>query len=112
MPARYDLSDPGNQRKLDAAEDLAVLAEETGITLVHLALAFVLQHPAVTAPIVGPRTMEQLETQLGAVDVVLSKDVLDRIDEIVPPGVTLAQGDKGYVAPALSDPFLRRRRTA
>jgi aryl-alcohol dehydrogenase-like predicted oxidoreductase len=112
MPARYDLSDPGNQRKLDAAEDLAVLAEETGITLVHLALAFVLQHPAVTAPIVGPRTMEQLETQLGAVDVVLSKDVLDRIDEIVPPGVTLAQGDEGYVAPALSDPFLRRRRTA
>jgi aryl-alcohol dehydrogenase-like predicted oxidoreductase len=112
MPARYDLSNPDNQRKLDAAEDLALLAEEAGIPLVHLALAFVLQHPAVTAPIIGPRTMDQLESQLGAVDVVLTKDVLDRIDEIVPPGVTLAAGDKGYVPPALTDPFLRRRRTA
>jgi aryl-alcohol dehydrogenase-like predicted oxidoreductase len=112
MPGRYDLSNPENQAKLDAAEELAVLAEESGITLVHLALAFVLQHPAVTAPIVGPRTMEQLETQLGAVDVTLSKDVLDRIDEIVPPGVTLSRADAGYVPPALSDPFLRRRRTA
>ncbi|MGX6447754.1 aldo/keto reductase [Patulibacter sp. S7RM1-6] len=112
MPARYDLSNPENQRKLDAAEELAVLAEESGISLVHLALAFVLQHPAVTAPIVGPRTMEQLETQLGAVDVTLTPDILDRIDEIVPPGVTISRGDAGYVPPALQDPFLRRRRTA
>ena len=67
MPAHYDLANPENQRKLDAAEALAVLSEEAGIPLVHLALAFVLQHPAVTAPIVGPRTMEQLESQLGAV---------------------------------------------
>jgi len=112
MPARYDLANPENQSKLDAAEELALLAEEAGITLVHLALAFVLQHPAVTAPIVGPRTMEQLETQLGAVDVVLTQDVLDRIDEIVPPGRTLSRTDAGYVPPSLSDPFLRRRRTA
>ena len=61
-----------------------------GMSLVHLALAFVLQHPAVTAPIIGPRTMDQLESQLGAIDVTLTTDVLDRIDEIVPPGVTLA----------------------
>jgi aryl-alcohol dehydrogenase-like predicted oxidoreductase len=112
MPARYDLERPGNQAKLDAAEDLAVLAEEAGLSLVHLAIAFVLAHPAVTAPIIGPRTMEQLETQLGAADVVLSTDVLDRIDEIVPPGVTLSRDDLGYVPPALADPFLRRRRTA
>jgi len=79
---------------------------------VHLAIAFVLAHPAVTAPIIGPRTMEQLETQLGAADVVLSTDVLDRIDEIVPPGVTLSSADQGYLPPALADPFLRRRRTA
>jgi aryl-alcohol dehydrogenase-like predicted oxidoreductase len=111
-PGRYDLANPDNQAKLDATEQLAVLAEEAGITLVHLALAFVLQHPAVTAAIVGPRTMDQLETQLGAVDVVLPKDVLDRIDEIVPPGVTIAREDTGFVAPALRDPFLRRRRTA
>jgi hypothetical protein len=56
--------------------------------------------------------MEHLESQLGAVDVVLSTDVLDRIDEIVPPGVTLSRADVGYLAPALADPFLRRRRRA
>jgi aryl-alcohol dehydrogenase-like predicted oxidoreductase len=112
MPARYDLSIPGNQAKLDAADALAELADESGLTLVHLALAFVLNHPAVTAPIIGPRTMEQLETQLGATEVTLTSDVLDRIDEIVPPGVTLSRGDAGFVPPALEDPFLRRRRTA
>ena len=112
LPARYDLSRPENQRKLEAADALAALADEAGTTLVHLALAFVLQHPAVTSPIIGPRTMEHLESQLGAVDVRLTPDVLDRIDEIVPPGVTLSRADQGYLPPALEDPFLRRRRTA
>jgi aryl-alcohol dehydrogenase-like predicted oxidoreductase len=112
LPARYDLSDPDNQRKLEAAEALAVLAENAGLSLIHLALAFVLAHPAVTAPIIGPRTMEQLESQLGAVDVTLSTDVLDAIDDIVSPGVTLARADNGYLPPALRDPFLRRRRTS
>ena len=112
MPGRYDLSDPENQRKLDAVEALAVLAEQSGIPLIHLALAFVMQHPAVTAPIIGPRTMEQLESQLGAVDVTLTKDILDRIDEIVPPGVTLSRSDAGFTPDSLMDPFLRRRRTA
>ena len=69
MPARYDLSLPGNQRKLEAVEQLAQLAEEAGISLIHLALAFVIRHPGVTSAIVGPRTLEQLEGQLGAVDV-------------------------------------------
>jgi aryl-alcohol dehydrogenase-like predicted oxidoreductase len=112
MPARYDLSDPANQRKLDAADALAELAEKAGLSLIHMALAFTLAHPAVTAPIIGPRTMEQLESQLGAADVTLSTEVLDQIDEIVPPGVTLASVDTGYVSPALSDPLLRRRRGA
>ncbi|MGZ4492304.1 MAG: aldo/keto reductase [Nocardioidaceae bacterium] len=111
VPARYDMSDPANQAKLDAVEQLAVLAEDAGMSLVHLALAFVLQHPAVTAPIIGPRTMEQLESQLGAPDVVLGRDVLDRIDEIVPPGVNISRSDAGFVAPAVADPHLRRRRT-
>src|SRR6185436_9764089 len=87
MPARYDLSDPANQRKLDAADALAVLADKAGLSLIHMALAFTLAHPAITAPIIGPRTMEQLESQLGAADVTLPTEVLDQIDEIVPPGV-------------------------
>jgi aryl-alcohol dehydrogenase-like predicted oxidoreductase len=111
MPERYDLSLPGNQAKLDAVEDLALLAEDAGVTLVHLAIAFVLQHPGVTSPIIGPRTMEQLETQLGAVDVTLTTDVLDRIDEIVAPG-TNVDGTSAYGSDALEQPFLRRRRTS
>nr|WP_255479664.1 aldo/keto reductase [Quadrisphaera sp. RL12-1S] len=109
IPARFDLSLPDNQRKLEAADALATLADEAGLSLVHLALAFVLRHPGVTSPIIGPRTMEQLESQLGAVDVVLADDVLDRIDEIVPPGTTLATADAGYVPPSLADASLRRR---
>jgi aryl-alcohol dehydrogenase-like predicted oxidoreductase len=112
MPARFDVTLPGNQRKLDAADALGQLADDAGVSLVHLALAFLMQHPAVTAPIIGPRTAEHLESQLGAVDVKLSADILDRIDDIVPPGVTLAAADQGYLPPSLTDPFLRRRRTA
>ncbi len=112
MPARFDLSAPENQRKLDAADALGRLADEAGMPLVHLAVAFVMQHPAVTAPIIGPRTMDHLESQLGAADVRLTPDILDRIDEIVPPGVNLNRADAGYQPPALTDPFARRRRTA
>jgi aryl-alcohol dehydrogenase-like predicted oxidoreductase len=109
LPQRYDLSVPGNQAKLDAADALANVADKAGLTLVNLAIAFVLNHPAVTAPIIGPRTMEQLETQLEAADVVLSADVLDEIDKIVPPGTNLNQADRGYETPALAQPRLRRR---
>jgi aryl-alcohol dehydrogenase-like predicted oxidoreductase len=109
LPQRYDLSVPGNQAKLDAADALANVADKAGLTLVNLAIAFVLNHPAVTAPIIGPRTMEQLETQLEAADVVLSADVLDEIDKIVPPGTNLNQADRGYETPALAQPALRRR---
>jgi aryl-alcohol dehydrogenase-like predicted oxidoreductase len=109
MPARYDLSIPGNQEKLDAVERLAQLAEQAGISLIHLALAFVIRHPAVTAAIVGPRTLEQLEGQLGAVDVQLSADVLDAIDEIVPPGTNLNAADAGWQPPHLGNAASRRR---
>jgi aryl-alcohol dehydrogenase-like predicted oxidoreductase len=108
IPSRYDLSIPGNQRKLDAAEALAQLAEEAGISLIEMAIAFVIRHPAVTAAIIGPRTMEHLESQLPAADVVLSDDVLDRIDEIVPPGSTVNPADTGWDDPAL-EPAARRR---
>jgi aryl-alcohol dehydrogenase-like predicted oxidoreductase len=109
IPARYDLSNPDNQRKLEAADALARLAEDAGLSLVELAIAFVLRHPAVSAAIIGPRTMEHLESQLGAAEVVLSDDVLDRIDEIVPPGVTINPADGGYPDnPALAREARRR----
>jgi aryl-alcohol dehydrogenase-like predicted oxidoreductase len=109
IPKRYDMSLPGNQAKLEAVEELALLADEAGLPLIHLAIAFVLRHPAVTSAIIGPRTMEQLESQLGAADVVLPADVLDRIDAIVPPGTTLNQVDAGWTPPWLEDAALRRR---
>ena len=108
MPERFDTSRPENEPKLDAVEALTELADEAGIPLIHLALGFTLAHPAITAPIIGPRTMEQLESQLGAADVKLSADVLDRIDEIVPPGTNLAS-ETGYTPPAIEDSALRRR---
>ncbi len=108
IPGRYDLSLPENQRKLEAADALALLADEVGISLIHMALAFVIRHPAITAAIIGPRTMEQLESQLGASEVTLSDEVLDRIDEIVPPGVTISAPDAGWTNPALA-PAARRR---
>ena len=111
LPERFDLSTPANQRKLDAVEQLAQLADETGITLIQLAIAFVLNHPAVTTPIIGPRTMEQLESQLAAADVTLDAAVLDRIDEIVPPGTTINPVDSSFDNPALR-PAARRREGA
>ena len=109
IAARYDMSLPVNQAKLDAADKLAALAEEAGLSLVQMALAFVLEHPAVTAAIIGPRTMEQLETQLGAADVKLERQLLDRIDEIVPPGTTFNPVDRGWTPPSLASTELRRR---
>jgi aryl-alcohol dehydrogenase-like predicted oxidoreductase len=109
LPQRYDLSLPENQRKLDAADALAQLADAHGLTLIEMALAFVIRHPAVSAAIIGPRTMEHLESQLPAADVKLSDELLDRIDEIVPPGMDVNRRDAGYVPPALADASLRRR---
>jgi aryl-alcohol dehydrogenase-like predicted oxidoreductase len=109
LPERFDLANPYNQRKLDAVEALAQLAEEAGLTLIQLAIAFAGSHPAITSPLIGPRTMEQLESQLAAVDVVLDEAVLDRIDAIVPPGTTINPADNSWSNPAL-EPSARRRR--
>ena len=108
LAERYDLSLPANQRKLQAADALAQLAEEAGRSLIELAIAFVVNHPAVTAAIIGPRTMEQLQSQLPAADVVLDAALLDRIDQIVPPGINLNPADGGWANPAL-EPAARRR---
>jgi aryl-alcohol dehydrogenase-like predicted oxidoreductase len=109
LPQRYDMSIPGNQAKLEAADALGKLADEAGISLIEMALAFVTNHPAVTAAIIGPRTIEQLESQLPALQRTLSADVLDRIDEIIPPGTNVNQNDTGWDAPWLTDSSLRRR---
>ncbi|CAA9495615.1 MAG: Oxidoreductase [uncultured Solirubrobacteraceae bacterium] len=108
LPHRYDMSVPGNQHKLEAADALARLAEEAGMTLIEMALAFVIRHPAVTAAIIGPRTMDHLESQLPAADTVLSVDLLDAIDGIVPPGRNISPEDGGWTNPAL-DKAARRR---
>ena len=108
IPSRYDLSLPENQRKLEAAEQLAELAESAGLSLIEMALAFVIEHPAVTAAIIGPRTMDHLESQLPAADVKLAPDLLDRIDEIVPPAITLNVADNMWMSPALSAVARRR----
>jgi aryl-alcohol dehydrogenase-like predicted oxidoreductase len=109
FPARYDLSRDENRLKLERADALAVLAESAGLTLVHLAVAFVIAHRAVSSAIIGPRTMEQLETQLGAADIVLDAGLLDAIDAIVPPGSNSSPSDGGYEPPSLADPARRRR---
>ena len=109
LPGRYDLTTAENQRKLDAADALGQLADEAGITLIEMAIAFVIRHPAVTSAIIGPRTMEQLTDLLAGASVTLDDDVLDRIDQIVPPGVTLNPADTGWQPSVLADPASRRR---
>lgn len=112
LPERFDPTLPANVAKLAAVEKLTALADEAGLSLIHLAIAFVLEHPAVTSAIIGPRTLAHLESQLGAAKVTLTRDVLDRIDEIVPPGTTLNPADAGYKPPSLTDPARRRRSEA
>jgi aryl-alcohol dehydrogenase-like predicted oxidoreductase len=107
----FDFRDAAaRQRKLDIVGELDKLAEQAGLTLIELALGFVLSHPAITSAIIGPRTLPQLRSQLGAGDLgTLSADMLDRIDELVPPGSNINPADAGYQPPALTDPALRRR---
>ncbi|HEY6533366.1 MAG TPA: aldo/keto reductase [Acidimicrobiales bacterium] len=109
QPGRYDIDVPGNREKLEVADALAVLAEEAGMTLIEMALAFVLRNPAVTSAIIGPRTMEHLESQLPGADIGLTDDVLDRIDELVPPGTNLNSADAGYLPPMVARASARRR---
>ena len=106
--ARFDMSRPANQRKLDVVDELAQLAETNGLTLIEMAIAFAINHPGVTAAIVGPRTMEQLESYLPAAELDLPPEVLDRIDELVAPGVTINPDDNSYGSHELL-PAARRR---
>ncbi|MGP3916921.1 aldo/keto reductase [Nonomuraea sp. 10N515B] len=108
-PERFNPSIPVNAAKLEIVEELVKLADELGCTLPALAIAFVMSHPAVTSVILGPRTMEQLEGLLKGASLVLDDTVLDRIDELVPPGTNVYH-PVGLWSPApLTDPALRRR---
>jgi aryl-alcohol dehydrogenase-like predicted oxidoreductase len=108
--AAFDAVNPANAAKLDAADALGALAGEAGLTLIQMAVAFVIRHPAVTSAIIGPRTMEHLDGYLAADGIELSTDVLDRIDEIVPPGVTINVADNMWNVgtTALGAAFRRR----
>jgi aryl-alcohol dehydrogenase-like predicted oxidoreductase len=109
IPARFDFSLPENQRKLDVVDELDKVASDAGISMTHLAMAFVVAHPAVSAAIIGPRTMEQLTDVLAGASVELDDDVMDRLDEIVPPGTTLNAADAGWTPPSIANSFHRRR---
>ena len=98
-----------DERRLDVVEQLIPLAQEAGLSMTHLAMAFAIAHPAVTSALLGARTMEQLDDLLAGLDVALTDDVLDRIDEIVPPGTDIGTLDQAYVPPALQETGLRRR---
>ncbi|MCW2914225.1 MAG: Aryl-alcohol dehydrogenase [Actinomycetia bacterium] len=108
QPGRHDPELPANKLKRTAVEALTELADDAGLSLIHLSLAFVLRHPAVSSAIIGPRTLDHLASQLDAAKVTLTDDVLDRIDEIVPPGVTINPADAGYQPPSLLNPAYRR----
>ncbi|OIH99456.1 MULTISPECIES: aldo/keto reductase [unclassified Curtobacterium] len=101
-----------DERRIDAVEQVVALSEETGIRMTHLAMAFAIAHPGVTSALIGPRSMEQLDDLLAGADVVLSDEVLDRIDAIVPPGSDVGRLDQQYDPPAVLDPALRRRTVA
>ncbi len=98
-----------DERRLATIEELVTLADEVGIPLSHLAMAFTLAHPGVTSAIIGPRTMEQLESTLAGAEVALSDEVLDRIDVIVPPGESIGAMDMVYRGTEVGDAALRRR---
>jgi aryl-alcohol dehydrogenase-like predicted oxidoreductase len=101
-----------DERRIDAVEKLIPLAAEAGLPITHLAMAFTIAHPGVTSALVGVRTMEHLDALLTGLDVTLTDDLLDRIDEIVPPGTDVGTLDQAYQPPALADPSLRRRPSA
>jgi aryl-alcohol dehydrogenase-like predicted oxidoreductase len=98
-----------DERRIDVVEQLVPLADEAGLPLTHLAMAFTIAHPGVTSTLLGARTVEQLDDLLKGLGVALSDDILDRIDEIVPPGTDVTRLDQAYVPPAVLDPNLRRR---
>ena len=107
--AGYGFKHMSDERRLDIVEQLIPLAEKAGLPLTHLATAFVVSHPGVTSAIIGPRTMEHLDDILAGAETVLTDEILDQIDAIVPPGTDVGTLDMAYNPPAIQQPGLRRR---
>ena len=111
LRAKYFPRQMSDERTLDLVEKLIPLAKDAGLSLVHLALGFVMAHPVVTSAILGPRTMGQLDDLLAGMEVRLSDDILDRIDQIAPPGIDVGLNEANYTPPAILNADLRRRPT-
>jgi aryl-alcohol dehydrogenase-like predicted oxidoreductase len=109
LPQRFDPERPAVARKLDLVAPLEQVASDAGLSLAHLAIGFTLAHPAVSAAIIGPRTMEQLDGLLGAADVALDDETLDQIDKLVAPGTNVDTDDAGWAPPAVTQAWRRRR---
>jgi aryl-alcohol dehydrogenase-like predicted oxidoreductase len=107
MPAHFE-----HDGRLAVVEQLVTLADQAGLRMSHLAMAFAVSHPGVTSAIIGPRTMDQLEDLLAGAEVTLADDLLDRIDVIAPPGTEAGPNEVAYTPPAVVDPTLRRRPTS
>jgi aryl-alcohol dehydrogenase-like predicted oxidoreductase len=112
LRVKYFAKQMSDARSLDAVERLIPLAEEAGLSLTHMAMAFVMAHPGVTSAILGPRTMRQFDDLIAGAEVRLSDEILDRIDRIVPPGTDVAENGAAYVPPAIASAGLRRRPAA
>ena len=98
-----------DERRLDAVEQVIPVAEKAGLPMTHLAMAFAIAHPGVTSALIGPRTMEQLDDLLASVDVTVTDEILDQLDEIVPPGTDVGTLDMAYRPLAIQRTDLRRR---
>lgn len=113
MRAKYFPKAMSDEGSLSAVEELIPLAESAGTSLMHMALAFVVAHPGISAAIIGPRTIEHLDGILAGADFVLSDDMLDQIDAIVPPGVDVAPLEgAAYSPPSIAQSAPRRRAVA
>ena len=101
-----------DEHNLEAVERLIPVAEAAGLSLTHMAMGFVMAHPGVTSAILGPRTMPQLDDLLAGAEVRLNDEILDKIDQIVPPGIDVSPNGAAYNPPAITQATLRRRPAA
>jgi len=79
------------ERNFRAVDEAAAVAAELGATIPQVAIGWLLHQPGVTAPILGPRTLEQLEDVLAAADLQLSDDQVERLGRHTAPSETYPQ---------------------